>query len=47
MVSNLVMTMLAAGCVTLWWKLSRANEANNALQTEVEKLRLRLRKIRA
>src|SRR5688572_4434086 len=46
MFSNLLMTALAAGCLTLWFRLSRANEANIALQTELAKLRLRLRKAR-
>jgi hypothetical protein len=47
MFSNLLMTALAAGCLMLWLRLYRANETNNALQTEIEKLRLRLKKARA
>ena len=46
MVSNLLMAALAIGCVTLWLKLSRANEAIDELQTEVEKLRLHVRRTR-
>jgi len=47
MFSNFLMAALAAGCLTLWFKLSQANVANVALQTELDKLRLRLRKARA
>jgi len=47
MFSNLLMAALAAGCLTLWFRLYRANETNDALQTELEKLRLRLKKARA
>ena len=46
MFPNLVMAVLAAACVTLWVRLSQANEANVALQTELDKLRLRMRKAR-
>jgi hypothetical protein len=46
MISNLLMAALTAGCLMLWFRLSRANETIVALQTELEKLRLRLRKVR-
>jgi len=47
MITNLLMAALAAGCAMLWLRLSKANEANVALQTELVKLRLRLRNARA
>jgi hypothetical protein len=46
MISNFLVAALAAGCLTLCFKLFVANKANVALQTEVEMLRLRLRKFR-
>jgi hypothetical protein len=46
MFSNFLMAALGAGCLTLWFRLSQANEANVALQTELAKLRMRLRKAR-
>ena len=43
MFAKLLLAVLATTSGVLWWQLSRAKEVNATLQTELAKLRLRLR----